>query len=73
MDSARAVEQQHAKLERKGGRVFCTALAGDEDDLLGETHTWMNGTGLRHGVAYLVAPGSTLAFGAKSPPTHVQT
>lgn len=44
--------------------MFITALAGDPDDLLSDTHTWLNGSELRHGVAYLVAPGSQLEFGA---------
>lgn len=60
-----AVEQRHAQLERKGGRVFITALAGDPDDLLSDTHTWLNDSELRHGVAYLVAPGSRLSFGSQ--------
>lgn len=61
----RAVQHQHARLERKGGRVFCTALAGDADDLLSDTHTWLDGSQLRHGVAYMVAPGAQLAFGER--------
>lgn len=42
---------------------FCAALAGDPDDFLCSTFTWLNGNELRRGVAYLVNPGSTLAFG----------
>lgn len=60
------MQQQHAQLECKGGRVFCTALAGDPDDLLSDTHTWLNGSQLRHNVAYLLAPGAKLAFGEKA-------
>jgi hypothetical protein len=42
-----AVQPQHARLERKGGRLFCVALSGDADDLLSDTHTWLNGSQLR--------------------------
>lgn len=41
----------------------CAALAGDPDDFLCSTFTWLNGSELRRGVAYLVNPGSTIAFG----------
>jgi hypothetical protein len=42
-----AVQPQHAQLERKGGRLFCVAFAGDADDLLSDTHTWLDGSQLR--------------------------
>ncbi len=66
--TALAVKEEHAKLEHKNGRVLCTALGFDEMQPLSDTHTWMNGTQLRHGVSYMVAPGSVLQFG--TPPAR---
>ena len=47
-------------------RIRFAALVGDADDLLSDTYTWLGANQLRKGVAYLVAPGSSLAFGARS-------
>jgi len=59
-----AVAAELARLDFKSGRLFCTALAAaDPDSLLSPTFTWLEGSGLRAGVAYLVAPAATLAFG----------
>ncbi|KAK9814589.1 hypothetical protein WJX72_008289 [[Myrmecia] bisecta] len=55
---------EHAIIEARSGRVFCTALAGDDDDLFTDTFCWLNGTQLRKGVAYLLEPGSQIAIGA---------
>ena len=61
-----AVAAEHARLELKSGRLFCTALAAaDPDSLLSPTFTWLEGSELRAGVAYLVAPAATLAFGER--------
>lgn len=56
-------QADHARLEHTNGRVYCTALAGDPDDFLCSTFTWLNGNELRRGVAYLVQPGSKISFG----------
>lgn len=56
-----AVAEAHAKLEHKSGRVFCTALLGEF--MTDSTLTWIDGTELRPGVAYMVAPGASIAFG----------
>ena len=58
-----SVYPQHARLEVRGGRAFCTALVGDEDDLTSKSYTWMNGVELRTGVQYMVGPGASLSFG----------
>ena len=59
-----AVHSEHAKIEYKSGRLFLTALyAADPDNILSSTATWLEGTELRLGVNYMVAPGSKLTFG----------
>lgn len=55
----------HAKLEYKGGRLYCTALGGDPDLLLSPTACWMDGVELRPGVSYMVAPGTHIAIGSQ--------
>lgn len=55
----------HAKLEYKGGRLYCTALGGDPDLLLSPTACWMGGVELRPGVSYMVAPGTHIAIGSQ--------
>jgi hypothetical protein len=45
------IAAQHARLEHKGGRLFCTALGGDPDLLLAPTHCWLDGVELRAGVS----------------------
>jgi hypothetical protein len=58
------VAEEHALLEAKAGRVYCSVLYPPEsDDLFSPTGVWLDDTELRAGVAYLVAPGSKLAFG----------
>lgn len=60
------VVAEHARLEFRSGRLFCTALhAADPDALLSPTATWLAGSELRPGVAYMVAPGGTLSFGVE--------
>lgn len=44
-----AVEGEHARLEFKGGRLYCTALTGDPDQLLSSTRAWLNGAEMRPG------------------------
>ena len=59
-----AVAADHARLEVKCGRLFCTALAAaDPDALLSPTFTWIEGHELRPGVAYMVSPGAALGVG----------
>ena len=58
------IAQEHAKLQWKGGRVYCTALAGKPGDFMADTFTWvMPDTQLRGGVDYLISPGAELSFG----------
>ncbi|PRW56301.1 hypothetical protein C2E21_5063 [Chlorella sorokiniana] len=59
------VAAQHARLEWKGGRLFCTALSADPDLLLAPTNCWLDGVELRPGVSYMVAPGARLAVGTQ--------
>ena len=40
---------RHAEVQRSSGRTTCMALIGDEDDLLAETFTWLDGNQLRTG------------------------
>lgn len=59
---------EHARLELKSGRLFCTALSAmDPDNMLSPTATWIDGTQLRSNVAYMVAPGAVLRFGDGGP------
>eukprot|EP00884_Botryococcus_braunii_P006379 jgi/Botrbrau1/15742/Bobra.4_1s0110.1 len=53
----------HAEIEERRGRVFCTALSSEEEILLADTWTWLQGNHLRRGVQYLCPPGGELAFG----------
>ncbi|KAK9822478.1 hypothetical protein WJX81_000220 [Elliptochloris bilobata] len=57
------VAAEHARVERRAGRVYLLALLGDVDDLQCDTDTCLEGTQLRKGVAYLLAPGASVAFG----------
>lgn len=66
------VDAEHAKLELKGGRLFCTALSGDPELLLSPTRCWLDGSEMRAGVAYMVAPGACLAFGTPENTVTVQ-
>ena len=43
------VAAEHAQLIHKGGRMTCTALQGDADDLTSRTYTWINGSEIRKG------------------------
>lgn len=49
------VAAQHACLEWRSGRLFCTALAADPDLLLAPTHCWLDGVELRPGVSAVPA------------------
>ena len=40
---------EHACIEVKAGRLYCSALVGDPDNFLDETHTWLNDSELRPG------------------------
>lgn len=59
------IAPSHARIEFKGGRLFCTALAADTDALLAPTHCWMDGVELRPGVGYMVAPGTRIGVGSQ--------
>lgn len=54
---------KHAQFDLKNGRVYCTALEGEENDLYGESYTWIDRAPARTGVSYMVSPGSEVAFG----------
>ncbi|KAL4443014.1 hypothetical protein ABPG77_008505 [Micractinium sp. CCAP 211/92] len=60
-----SVAAQHARLEWRSGRLFCTALAADPDLLLAPTHCWLDGVELRPGVNYMVAPGARIGVGSQ--------
>ncbi|KAL3158804.1 hypothetical protein ABBQ32_011531 [Trebouxia sp. C0010 RCD-2024] len=57
------VEQEHACIESKSGRLYLSALVGDPDNFRDETRTWLNDSELRPGCSYLLTPGAKLAFG----------
>ncbi len=59
---ARAVAESHAELRVSSGRMYCTALVG-EDQLTSPSYTWIDDVELRAGVGYLCAPGAALRFG----------
>lgn len=63
---AHQVAEEHACIEVKAGRLYCSALVGDPDNFLDETRTWLNDSELRPGCSYLLTPGAKLAFGDKS-------
>ncbi|DBB01864.1 TPA: hypothetical protein ACH3X1_000470 [Trebouxia sp. C0004] len=60
---AQQVAEEHACIEVKAGRLYCSALVGDPDNFLDETRTWLNDSELRPGCSYLLTPGAKLAFG----------
>ena len=49
----RAVAEEHACIEVKAGRLYCSALVGDPDNFLDETRTWLNDSELRPGIPKL--------------------
>lgn len=57
------VALEHAKLEFEWGRLFCTALLGEEGEKDSASYTWIDGVQLLPGIRYLVAPGSKITFG----------
>lgn len=60
------VAEEHACIEIKAGRLYCSPLLGDPDNFLDDTRTWLNDSELRSGCSYLLTPGAKLAFGDKS-------
>lgn len=46
-----SVAEEHACIEVKKGRLYCTALIGDPDYFLDDTFTWLNDSELRPGKA----------------------
>lgn len=58
-----AVLPEHAKIELKSGRVFCTALQSNQDDLISQANVWIDGVQIIFGVSYIVAPRSKITFG----------
>lgn len=44
-----AVAEEHACIEVKKGRLYCTALVGDPENFMDETFTWLNESELRPG------------------------
>ncbi|CAG9466748.1 unnamed protein product [Pedinophyceae sp. YPF-701] len=73
---ADGVAPQHARLEMKAKRLMCTALTSDgtptdPDALLpdtGPSAVRLNGSEIRAGVAYMVAPGARVSFGTEGAP-----
>ncbi|GMH36407.1 hypothetical protein BSKO_04275 [Bryopsis sp. KO-2023] len=60
------VGDEHARIELKQGRVYCTALVGEEGSLTAESYTWIDGNPIRPGIAYMLSPGSNVAIGEES-------
>jgi len=57
------VAEEHACIELRKGRLYCTALVGDPDNFMDDTFTWLNDSEIRPGCSYLLTPGAKLAFG----------
>jgi hypothetical protein len=55
-------------VEVKSGRTFLTAQKNADSLNLftARSATWLNGSEIRPGVAYMLAPGSTVSFGAEA-------
>ena len=45
-----AVDQEHACIEAKSGRLYLSALVGDPDNFRDATRTWLNDSELRPGM-----------------------
>ena len=46
-----AVAEEHACIEVKRGRLYCSPLVGDPDNFRDETRTWFNDSEMRSGAA----------------------
>uniref|UniRef100_A0A383WP24 FHA domain-containing protein n=1 Tax=Tetradesmus obliquus TaxID=3088 RepID=A0A383WP24_TETOB len=55
------VAAEHAELQQKGKQVFLKALQGES--VFDRTYTWIDDAEARANVSYVLASGSTLAFG----------
>ena len=45
-----AVAEEHACIELRKGRLYCTALVGDPDNFMDDTFTWLNDSEIRPGL-----------------------
>ncbi len=36
------VAEEHAEVFQKGGRTYCRAMAGDEEDITSSSYTWLD-------------------------------
>ncbi len=70
---APAVADSHALLLQKGKQTFLKPLIGES--LLDPSLCWKDGVALRPGVSYVLASGSSIAFGGCTGPlfTNVLT
>ncbi|KAG2444583.1 hypothetical protein HXX76_001328 [Chlamydomonas incerta] len=59
--SGPSAADEHAVITQKGKQTFLKALVGES--VLDDSRTWVDGTQLRPGVAYVLGAGSRLAFG----------
>ncbi|KAK9834360.1 hypothetical protein WJX84_010492 [Apatococcus fuscideae] len=66
------VQEQHALLETRSGSLYLTALKGDPESITSQSFTWLNGSPLRPGVAYLLGTGAELEFGSTGSPCRVE-
>ena len=41
-DSNNNVVEEHAEVFQKGGRTYCRAMAGDEEDITSSSYTWLD-------------------------------
>lgn len=55
------IAEEHAEIFQKGGRTYCRALAGDEEDVTSCSYTWLDGSesALRPGVLHACHPVSS--------------
>ncbi|KAK9834361.1 hypothetical protein WJX84_010492 [Apatococcus fuscideae] len=65
-------KEQHALLETRSGSLYLTALKGDPESITSQSFTWLNGSPLRPGVAYLLGTGAELEFGSTGSPCRVE-
>ena len=38
------IAEEHAEVFQKGGRTYCRAMAGDEEDTTSSSYTWLDGS-----------------------------
>ena len=54
------IAEEHAEVFQKGGRTYCRAMAGDEEDITSSSYTWLDGSEspLRTGESFSMLPAN---------------